>query len=49
MSKENEKMLDASIGMAIVDALPVLCFSASMLLIRPDGRRMHCDDSDPGG
>ncbi|MCC8066094.1 MAG: hypothetical protein LIO78_03110 [Clostridiales bacterium] len=33
MSKENDKVLEASVGMAIVDALPVLCFSASMILI----------------
>ena len=33
MSKENDKKLEASVGMAIVDALPVLCFSAAMLLI----------------
>ncbi len=33
MSKENDKVLEASVGMTIVDALPVLCFSASMILI----------------
>ncbi len=33
MSKDNNKILEASVGMAIVDALPVLCFSASMILI----------------
>lgn len=33
MSREDSKNLDASVGMAIVDALPVLCFSASMILI----------------
>ncbi len=32
-TKQTEKILDASIGMAIVDALPVVCFSASMILV----------------
>lgn len=33
MNKENDNVLEASVGMAVVDALPVLCFSASMILI----------------
>ncbi|MCD8084735.1 MAG: alpha/beta hydrolase [Clostridiales bacterium] len=33
MSQKNDNVLESSVGMAVVDALPVLCFSASMILI----------------